>query len=120
MIEVPLSNRDFPALVSDCDADLVSRYTWYAKKSRHGWYACTTIRVGKRCDNKRLTIRLHRLIMQCPDDMTVDHLNQNHWNNQRENLEVVTGLENNRRQHLYNQEDIMRKIHGDVGQEETE
>ena len=112
MIKVPLSNRDFPTLVSDCDADLVSRYTWYAKKSRHGWYACTTIRVGKRCNNKRLTVRLHRLIMGCPDDMQVDHLDMDHFNNTRENLEVVTGEENNVRQHRYNEEDLARKIYG--------
>lgn len=97
-------------LVSDCDVDLVSRHTWFAKKSRHGWYACTNIRIGK----KVKTIRLHRLITGCPDDMTVDHLDRDHWMNTRENLEVVTGLENNRRQHLYNQEDIMKRIHGEI------
>jgi hypothetical protein len=111
MIEVPLTNRSFPTLVSDCDADVVSGRSWFAKKSRHGWYACCSIWNG----GKVKTVRLHRLIMKCPDDMTVDHLNGDHWDNRRDNLEVVTSLENNLRQHLYNQEDIMRRVHGDVG-----
>ena len=108
MIEVPLSNRDHPTLISDCDADLVSGRSWFAKKSRHGWYACTTVRIG----NKFKTIRLHRLIMKCQDNMTVDHLNRDHFDNRRENLEIVTGEENNARQHRYNEEDIALRIYG--------
>jgi hypothetical protein len=42
--------------------------------------------------------------------MTVDHLNRNHFDNRRENLEVVSSLENNIRQHRYNEEERMRQL----------
>ena len=37
---------------------------------------------------------LHRLIMQPPDGMVVDHINGLTWDNRRRNLRVVTQLEN--------------------------
>lgn len=90
MKELPLTNRDFSVLVSDEDYDFLSRFSWYAKKSRRGWYACTGVRIK----DKIMTLRLHRLVMRCFSDLTVDHLDKNHWNCQQENLEIVSMMEN--------------------------
>ena len=90
MRHIPLSNRDFPVLVSDEDYEFLSRFSWYAKKSRHGWYACTNVRVKDRV----ITFRLHRLTMRCFSDATVDHLDGDHFNNQQENLEIVPMMVN--------------------------
>lgn len=95
MKEIKLSNRDFTVLVDDDDFDWLSRFSWYAKDSRHGEYPCTNVRVGKRV----LTFRLHRLVMYCFSDLTVDHLNRDRRNCQKKNLEVVTNEVNARRQH---------------------
>jgi hypothetical protein len=41
---------------------------------------------------------LHRLIMDCPDDMFIDHINHNRLNNCRSNLRIVTQHQNNMNQ----------------------
>lgn len=90
---IKLSNRDTLSLVSAEDYEWLSRFSWFAKKSRWGWYACTSVRVGKRV----LTFSMHRMVMQCFDSNTVDHLNGEHFDNRQENLEIVSNLENVRR-----------------------
>lgn len=39
-------------------------------------------------------LRLHRIIMNCPDNMEVDHINGNPLDNRRSNLRVCTKPEN--------------------------
>lgn len=90
MAEIKLTNRDFNVLIDDSNYEFLSQFSWYAKNSRWGEYACAGLRVGRRV----LTIRMHRFIMRCFDDQTVDHLNGNHWDNRSENLEIVSMLEN--------------------------
>lgn len=98
MAEIKLSNRDFPVLVSDEDFEFLNQFTWRAKSSRSGDYACTSVRLST-IPNKVVTIRMHRLIAGCWDDKTVDHLNTDHFDNRRENLEICTQEENIRRYH---------------------
>lgn len=43
----------------------------------------------------RTTRRVHRLIMDAPEDKVVDHINRNRLDNRRENLRVVSTRENN-------------------------
>jgi hypothetical protein len=88
---IPLTNRPGEyCKIDDDDYDFISRFSWYAKKSRCGWYAAASVRVK----NKILTFRMHRLIMRCFTDDTVDHLNRDHYDNRKENLEIVPMMEN--------------------------
>ena len=92
--KIKLSNRTFFIKISQEDYERVKKYSWYLKESRSGsWYVCASVRIG----DKVRTIRLHRFIMDCPDDMTVDHLNGRTLDNRRKNLEIVTMEENIRR-----------------------
>ncbi len=38
---------------------------------------------------------LHRVIMDCPDDMMIDHVNHDRLNNMRSNLRICTNQQNN-------------------------
>ena len=53
-------------------------------------------------NNKRITVRVHRMLTKCPVDMQVDHLNHNALDNRKSNLKIVTQQENlkNRRKYL--------------------
>lgn len=90
---IPLSNRCFGCKIDDIDYEFLSRFSWYAKSSRRGDYACAGVRSGFRV----ITLRMHRLIAGCYDHKTVDHLDNDHFNNRRDNLEIVEMLENVRR-----------------------
>ena len=43
-----------------------------------------------------LNIKLHRYIMNCPEDMVVDHINHNTLDNRKENLRICTKKQNER------------------------
>ena len=74
-----------------CDAtdyDLVSQHTWCLSYG----YAVTNIRGA---DGKYKTMLLHRLLMNPPADVQVDHINGIKHDNRRSNLRIVTSQENN-------------------------
>lgn len=68
----------------------------------HGGYP--TIR--KRLNGKDRRIRIARLIMDCPSNLTVDHINRNRKDNRRKNLRVVTLQENLKNKSKYNSKKI--------------
>jgi len=71
-------------LFSVADADLAKHYTWYIGKG----YA-TAVAAGK-----RTPLYAHRLLMNPPDGMQVDHINGVRHDNRRSNLRIVTIQEN--------------------------
>lgn len=60
------------------------------------WHISSTGYVVNRnmMDGKKVTVRMHRLIMQPPDDMVIDHINRNPLDNRVSNLRVCTQREN--------------------------
>lgn len=74
------------ALVDDEDFELVSQYNWSAAKGRHTYYAEQKRRLKHR--------HMHRLIMDTPVGMTVDHLDGNGLNNQKSNLRNCSPTQN--------------------------
>lgn len=71
------------------DVDFCKEHIWNIARDR-----ITTIIDGK-------TKYLHRLIMNCPDDMYVDHINRDTYDNRKSNLRICTNQENNRNKGLY-------------------
>jgi len=83
--------------VDTADYDWLNRWRWYARESGN----CASVYVVRNervpgCRGKWRTIRMHRLIMNCPDDMEVHHKNDDTFDNRRCNLEVCTRAENMR------------------------
>jgi HNH endonuclease len=82
MKKIQLSQGKY-ALIDDKDFELVSQYKWHYNNG----YAKTWHK-GKR-------IRMHRLIMNAPDGVEVDHRDLNKLNNQKANLRFCTTTQNN-------------------------
>lgn len=85
------------AQVDDEDYDYLNQWRWYAKKSWNTFYA----RRQTIIDGKRVTIIMHRLIMNTPSDLQVDHIDHNGLNNQRNNLRNCTNQQNSLNRNLY-------------------
>lgn len=84
---IPLTQGKF-AIVDAADYDWLSGYRWFVMTSRRGGqsYAACSLR-GK-------TIPMHRLIMNPPSGMVVDHIDGNGLNNRRANLRICTPQQN--------------------------
>jgi hypothetical protein len=93
---IPLSGGKFVAVVSEEDYRRVNKYSWHVHfsagtKKKHGQpYA------RARVDGKKTY--LHRFIVTNVDEwLQVDHINRCTLDCRRENLEVVTHVENVKR-----------------------
>src|SRR6185437_1309741 len=73
-------------MIDDADWPLVSKFKWNAKNESGRWYATTT--------RKRRVLRLHRVVMDAPKNMMVDHIDGNTLNNRLSNLRLCTNAEN--------------------------
>ena len=71
-------------LVDDEDYELLSRFKWRIVES--GGNSKSMYAVA--------TIRLHRLIVACPNDMMIDHINGNPLDNRKSNLRICSNSEN--------------------------
>lgn len=78
------SNTNKKFYINLDDIPLVDGYTWYENDQG---YIMSRI-------NDTL-VRLHRLLMNCPDEMDVDHKNHNTYDNRKSNLRIVTRTQNN-------------------------
>lgn len=76
------------AIVDDELFEWLNQWKWTAMK--HGRYAAR--RTQK--DNIIRQIYMHRLIMNAPEGMEVDHIDNDGLNNQRLNLRLVTNKQN--------------------------
>lgn len=83
-------------IVDDEDFDIVSKYKWMAVKTKYTAYARSTL-----TKMHPVRIRMHRLIMNPPDGMDVDHIDGNGRNNQRSNLRICTRAENQWHQRIW-------------------
>jgi len=78
------------AIVDDFNFEWLNQWKWCASKSGNQYYAKAWI------DNKM--IRMHRLIMNPPDDKQIDHKNHNGLDNRKSNLRLCTQAQNIRHQ----------------------
>lgn len=87
MKEIKLANGKGIVLVDNEDYIWLSKYNWHF--SGNG-YAQTDIKVNGVWKSKSM----HRLIMNPLENMQVDHIDHNIFNNQKSNLRVVTSNQN--------------------------
>lgn len=82
MKKVPLigkKGKGKHAIVDDKDYEKIARYRWYYCRG----YAVSDFGV-----------RMHRFIMNPPQDLVIDHINHDRLDNRRSNLKICTQLEN--------------------------
>jgi len=85
MRKIELTQNKY-AIVDDGDYDYLNQWKWYCSKDNY----------AQRIDNKlNKTILMHRVIMNPPSHLHIDHINRNGLNNQKENLRVCTRTQNN-------------------------
>jgi hypothetical protein len=81
------------AIVDDDDFEHLNQLKWNATKVKSGkYYARHCVWV----DKKVKAVLMHRLIMNCPKNMCIDHINHNELDNQKTNLRICTHAENKR------------------------
>ena len=76
------NNEIARTLIDLDDIEKVSKYKWHIQKGY--------------VQNSKTRYMLHRFVMNCPDDMIVDHINRNKLDNRKSNLRICTNTENNR------------------------
>lgn len=89
MREIPLTQGRV-ALVDDADYEWLMQWKWQAHKCKNLFYATRSVQV----QNIAKEIRMHRVILQAPDGVLVDHEDSNGLNNQRYNLRCCTNSQN--------------------------
>lgn len=91
--EVPIINQPgLVALVDADDATLVSGYRWRSYYRYGGWYVQTSVRSR--------ALLLHRLVMNAPVGLLVDHINGDKLDNRRSNLRLCTNAQNQWNRHV--------------------
>lgn len=92
---ISLSGGKYVAIISAVDLRRCNKYSWHvhvskgSKRKAGAPYARATVN-GKK-------IYLHRFVMNAPEFMHVDHRNHQTLDCRRENLEIVTHKENQKR-----------------------
>lgn len=93
--------RGLYAIIDEEDYDRVSKYNWHYSNG----YAVNNF-----------DLRMHRLIMNPPHNMVVDHKNHNKLDNRRSNLRICTQFENSQNRvcefatygNVYSNKDVTR------------
>ena len=77
---------------NDTTRDMLDDYIWRCLDG----YATTD--EGKR--NAKTLVKLHRILLVCPDNMQVDHINIKKFDNRIHNLRIATQQEQNRNKNI--------------------
>lgn len=79
------------AIVDDEDYENLNQYKWHANHRGRNWYAERSCSNG---NGNKTTICMHRVIINAPKYMKVDHRNGDGLFNCKENLRICTHQEN--------------------------
>ena len=91
IVEIPLTQGVF-ALVDAADAPLVTGYSWCLTKVGRRRYATAYVRGSAKIRPQYVT--MHRLLLNAPNRMDVDHIDGNGLNNTRANLRLASRAQN--------------------------
>ncbi len=110
MKKIPLTRGQF-ALVDDEDFEELSKHKWYVNIVHNTGYAHRQYRdssiKNKKGKSKQVLVLMHRIIVNAPDGIEIDHIDGNGLNNQKSNLRFCTHAQN-----LGNQRSRMKKYKG--------
>lgn len=84
--------KGLSTLIADEDYKEVSKYSWYAHKGRHTFYAA-------RRGAGKVFIYLHRFLLSAQPNELVDHVNGDGLDNRRQNLRTCSMSQNSGNQH---------------------
>lgn len=76
------------AIIDSENYEWLNQWKWYASDKNYGGY------IAVRTINRKKKIRMHRLIMNCPDDKQIDHINHRINDNRKCNLRICTHTQN--------------------------
>ena len=82
------------ALVDDEDFEYLGQFKWCA-----AYYPCVDNFYADRAihkNGKTKTVRMHRLLLNAPQGVMVDHINHNTLDNRKHNLRLCTNSQNQR------------------------
>ena len=94
-----LNIKEFEVLIDDDDFERISRHCWTPIRARQN-IGLVYFRRVKVIDGKNVDFYLHRMIMDNPVDMVVDHVNRNTLDCRKSNLRIVGQSENCQNQKL--------------------
>ena len=86
MKRIKLTQNQF-ALVDDIDFPELNKLKWYAMKTSYGGYMAVRA-------VKRKKILMHRVVMDCPQGLDVDHISHSTLNNRKSNLRICSRSQN--------------------------
>jgi len=90
---IPLTKGKY-AIVDVDDYYWLRLFKWFTSKNGYTFYAKRS--VYSRGKSRGQTLAMHRMIMNAPDNLLVDHINHNGLDNRKANLRLATPAQNNR------------------------
>jgi len=90
---IPLTQGKY-AIVDPDDYPGLSKCKWYAAKNKGTFYAVRSW--WSKVDKKKIKLKMHRVIIDVPYGLVVDHINHNGLDNRKANLRLATFAQNAR------------------------
>ena len=85
------------ALVDDEDYEYLNQFNWFASKNFNTYYATR----GTRKDGKKVSVPMHRVILNVSTGKHIDHINHDGLDNRKINLRICTISQNQHNQRLH-------------------
>lgn len=92
MKTIPVA-KGYEAIVDDEDYEKLSSFKWIILKSKGTQYARCSVKIS--FGNSKYIV-MHRMLIDVPPGMEIDHINHNGLDNRRNNLRIVTREQNTR------------------------
>ncbi len=79
-----------PVLIDDEDLEKVSKFRWYLHRNGYAVRNRSNLETST-----KIPLKMHRLILNTPTNLTTDHINHNKLDNRKKNLRICTRIQNN-------------------------
>lgn len=96
----------FKAKIDIEDLEKCKKYNWTLKKHKNKTVYIQTSVYNRECINNKKIFTLHRLIMNFPENKVIDHINQDTFDNRKQNLRCVDILINARNKKIRNNQNV--------------